>query len=289
MRSQAFDLDGKIQSTAPLKANDQLGPDAHLFSRTGYLDSSWFSRSYWMLGRGIVGLHFYPAGFEHWCEPAWFAPSARLLVFDATTAYGFGRKPEFQCNSAVYQYRLFAANRVMPADEYRTAAAQVVEQKGFHSDWALRQSLPRERLSVVKPRWSVDEPPFHARAMALAGDTLFAAGPPDLLDESKALFKLDDREVQAALAAQAEALQGERGAGCGPPRPATAASSASAGWTPCPCGTAWPPPPDDCISPCPTAAWRVSEESRCGTGTESAGTKPVEQAGHDLETVGPDR
>ena len=74
LRSQSFDLQGAVQSTVPRKANDQIGPDAHLFSRTGFLDGSGFSRSYWMYGRGVAGmLHSYPAGFEQWCEPAWFA------------------------------------------------------------------------------------------------------------------------------------------------------------------------------------------------------------------------
>ncbi len=48
--------------------------------------------------------------------------------------------------------------------------------------------------------------------MVLAGETLFVAGPPEVLDEPKALFRLGDREIQTALAAQAEALEGRRGA-----------------------------------------------------------------------------
>jgi len=214
LRSQAFDLQGNLQSTAPLKANDQLGPDAHLFARTGFLDGSWFSRSYWMYGRGIVGLHAYPAGFEQWCEPAWFAPSARLMVFDRATVYGFGRLPEYQINSAVYEYRLFATDRAMDAKAYDEAKEKVTEgkDKGFHSDWKLRQGMPKSRLSVVVPRWAVERPPFRAWAMALAGDVLLAAGPPDVLDEPGALFHLDDPAVQAKITAQAAALEGRSGA-----------------------------------------------------------------------------
>jgi outer membrane protein assembly factor BamB len=212
LRSQAFDPQGVLQSTVPRKANDQLGPDAHLFARTGFLDGSWFSRSYWIYGRGIVGLHAYPAGFEQWCEPAWFAPSARIMVFGGATVYGFGRRPEFQCNAAVYQYRLFAADRAMEAQAYDEAKQKVKEQKGFHSDWKLRQDLPKTQLSVVTPRWAVDRPPFRARALALAGNVLLAAGPPDVLDEPGVLFHLNDPAVQARLARQAAALEGRSGA-----------------------------------------------------------------------------
>jgi len=215
LRSQAFDLKGGEKSTRPLLANDQVGEDAHLFARTGFLDDAWFSRSYWLYGRGIVGLHGYPAGFEQWCEPAWYAPSGRLLVFNADTVYGFGRKPEFQLNSAAYEYRFFAAARTLPAADYQKAIANVTEKgkpKGYHSDWQVRRALAPSQLSAAAYRWSMDRPPFEARALVLAGGTLFAAGPPEVLNQTKAFFRLDDPETKAALADGAAALAGTKGA-----------------------------------------------------------------------------
>ena len=215
LRSQAFDLQGGIKSTQPLLANDQVGPDAHLFSRTGFLDDAWFSRSYWLYGRGIVGLHGYPAGFEQWCEPAWYAPSGRLLSFNADTVYGFGRKPEFQVNSAAYEYRFFAAARKIPPAEYAKAIANVTEDgkpKGYHSDWRLRQGLAPNQLSAASYRWSMDRPPFEARALVLVGGTLFAAGPPEVLDQTQAFFHLDDPKTKTAMADQVAALAGKKGA-----------------------------------------------------------------------------
>jgi outer membrane protein assembly factor BamB len=215
LRSQAFDLKGGIKDTAPLLANDQVGEDAHLFSRTGFLDDAWFSRSYWLYGRGIVGLHGYPAGFEQWCEPAWYAPSGRLLVFNADTVFGFGRQPAFQINSAAYQYRFFAAARAPLPEEYQKAVANVTEKgkpKPFHSDWKLRQGYERSELSAADYRWSIEKPPLEARALVLAGDVLFAAGPPELLDQTQAFFSLDDPATKAALVAQTAALAGKKGA-----------------------------------------------------------------------------
>ena len=215
LRSQAFDLEGGIKSTVPLRANDQAGPDAHLFARTGFLDDTWFSRSYWLYGRGIVGLHKYPAGFEQWCEPAWYAPSGRLLAFSKDTVYGFGRKPEFQVNSAVYAYQLFAAARAVSPEDYAKAIANVTEEgkpKGYHSDWKLRQGLPASQLSAVAYKWATYTPPFEARALVLAGNTLFAAGPPEMLDQPKAFYHLDDPETKMALAEKAAALAGKKGA-----------------------------------------------------------------------------
>ena len=215
LRSQAFDLEGGLGDTTPQRANDQVGPDAHLFARTGFLDDAWFSRSYWMYGRGIVGLHGYPAGFEQWCEPAWYAPSGRLLVFDAKTVFGFGREPAFQVNSAAYQYRFFAAARFPAPEEYRKAIAVVTEKgkpKGFHSDWKLREGYERSQLSAADYRWSLERPPLEARALVLVGETLVAAGPPSLLDQTKAFLHLDDPKTKAAMEAQAAALAGKKGA-----------------------------------------------------------------------------
>jgi outer membrane protein assembly factor BamB len=215
MRSQPFDLNGGIKDTTPQRANDQVGPDAHLFSRTGFLDNTWFSRSYWLYGRGIVGLHAYPAGFEQWCEPAWYAPSGRLLVFNADTVFGFGRQPAFQVNSAAYEYRFFAAARAPSPEEYQKAIANVTEKgkpKPYHSDWKLRQGLAPNQLSAADYRWSVDKPPLEAKALVLAGDLVFAAGPPELLDQTRAFFHLDDPATKDALAAEAAALAGKKGA-----------------------------------------------------------------------------
>ncbi len=59
--------------------------------------------------------------------------------------------------------------------------------------------------------WS-QELPLVVRAMVQAGDTLFIAGPPDVLDEEEAAAKLGTPEIQAKLAEQDNALSGERGA-----------------------------------------------------------------------------
>ena len=215
LRSQAFDLEGRQGDTTPQRANDQVGEDAHLFSRTGFLDDAWFSRSYWMYGRGIVGLHGYPAGFEQWCEPAWYAPAGRLLVFSADTVFGFGREPAFQINSTSYQYRFFAAARFPSPENYRKAIAVVTEEgkpKGFHSDWKLREGYQRSELSAAEYRWSVERPPIEAHALVLAGDALVAAGPPALVDQTWAFMNLDDPKTKAALQAHADSLAGKKGA-----------------------------------------------------------------------------
>jgi hypothetical protein len=59
--------------------------------------------------------------------------------------------------------------------------------------------------------WTTDLP-FYARAMVLAGDTLFVAGPADLLDEEDASRRIDAPENQAKILEQQAAWAGEKGA-----------------------------------------------------------------------------
>jgi hypothetical protein len=58
----------------------------------------------------------------------------------------------------------------------------------------------------------MDTPPFEARALVLAGNTLFAAGPPRMLDQCKVFSSLDTPETKAALADEVAALAGKKGA-----------------------------------------------------------------------------
>ena len=66
--------------------------------------------------------------------------------------------------------------------------------------------------SYVQMHWTQDIP-LYARAMVLAGDRLFVAGPPDLIDE-EATFKqivAGDGAVARLLARQDAAFKGELG------------------------------------------------------------------------------
>ena len=64
---------------------------------------------------------------------------------------------------------------------------------------------------VIDFKWSTDVA-VHARALLLAGDTLFLAGPPVVADEIRAYENWGSPEADQQLAAQAEAIAGKRGA-----------------------------------------------------------------------------
>jgi hypothetical protein len=69
----------------------------------GFLDESWFHRSYWVMGQSFAGGHggYYQAGR--------FAPSGRLLVHGNGYVFGYGRKPEYLRWTTTLEHQLFAA------------------------------------------------------------------------------------------------------------------------------------------------------------------------------------
>ncbi|MCY3012704.1 MAG: PQQ-binding-like beta-propeller repeat protein [Planctomycetota bacterium] len=114
MKSQKFDLEGKRLDLGPNsgdfvgQASVQRGEGAHLFAPMGFLDDSWFHRSYWVLGKSFAGGHggYYQAGR--------FAPSGRLLVQGNGYVYGYGRKPEYLRWTTTMEHQLFKAEPNAP-------------------------------------------------------------------------------------------------------------------------------------------------------------------------------
>ena len=75
-----------------------------------------------------------------------------------------------------------------------------------------QSTFPLKEISAVAFKWRRQEPPLQARAMVLAGKTLFVAGPPDVVDEEEIFSKPFDARVIAKAAEQVAALKGTRGA-----------------------------------------------------------------------------
>jgi outer membrane protein assembly factor BamB len=115
MRSQPFRLNGTRLPLKPFpKGQDadkgappplQDPEHAHLFSPTGFLDGSYWHRTYWMYGSRFVSgwCGYYLAGRA--------APAGRILVFDDEKVYGFGRKPQYYRWTTPIEHHLFAADK----------------------------------------------------------------------------------------------------------------------------------------------------------------------------------
>jgi len=213
MRGQQFDLTGDRPWVAPIPVEQQVGDGGHLFCQNGFLDDSWFFRSYWMYGRAMGG------GYGGWFRAGRLVPSGRIMVFDDDAVYGYGRKPEYMVNASVLEYNLYAADRqIKPESIQRVTAgrrkinAGSKKKNANSSDWQLRQRFDIKSLWAADVRWSQEKPPLLVRAMVLAGETLFVAGPQDVADELQAFYEPDAAENRSALAKQDSVLEDRQGA-----------------------------------------------------------------------------
>lgn len=204
MRSQRFNLDGQRAVIDPELQTDQEGEGIHLFSPTGFLDDSWFHRTYWIYGKNAG------EGWGEWFVPARMVPAGRILSFDGTHVYGYGRHPQYLCNSSVLEYRLFAADKRLDPERLAKVTKTKIAQNTVN--WKNRAKFPESQLSAVHRKWMIEKPELMARAMVLADRTLFVAGPPDVVDEEEIWGRTLDAGVQAKLKAQSDALEGQKGA-----------------------------------------------------------------------------
>ncbi|MHC4564862.1 MAG: outer membrane protein assembly factor BamB family protein [Planctomycetota bacterium] len=209
MRSQRFDLDGSRTLEKRRGPAEQGGEGAHLFAPSGFLDDTWFHRTYWLFGK-TAG-----SGWGNWMNSARYAPAGRIIAVGDSAVYGFGREPAYLCQSSVIEYHLFSASKQFDREEasrIRPRLREVREKQGdWIADWRVIGANPISKMSSVDFDWRVVGPPLLVRAMVLADKTLFIAGPPDIVDETKAFGRFNEAEVRAKLDRQQASLDGEKG------------------------------------------------------------------------------
>jgi hypothetical protein len=165
MRHWAFDLEG---NSVPQDID-------HLFAPTGFLDTSWFRRTYWICGR------IYVSGAQGWARTGNVRPTGRIMSIDEDRLYGFGRDyyppspgNRHQMYLAGEKERFFAAVRnstavvAPPTDASSAAPKGKRTKKGRAADGTKKDVL-----------WSTPGD-LQVRGMVLAGEgqgkRLFVAG-----------------------------------------------------------------------------------------------------------------
>ncbi|KPK41398.1 MAG: hypothetical protein AMK72_15255 [Planctomycetes bacterium SM23_25] len=128
-----------------------VGDQPHLFAPGGFLDDTWWHRTYWVYGTEIGG------GYTHWPLVGNRSPAGRLLAFDGgKLIYGYGRMAYRAGDGHVRpdmtkHYKLFA-EALDPAPA------------------AARQQDRKRRI-----KWTA-QLPFVARSIVLTRDALLVAG-----------------------------------------------------------------------------------------------------------------
>ncbi|MGD8500342.1 MAG: PQQ-binding-like beta-propeller repeat protein [Phycisphaerales bacterium] len=173
----------------------------HVFSTSSLLDDSWYNRAFWMYSKRWPGFQL-----------ANQAPkTGQLLVFDDEQTYAVRVFYRRNVHSPMFfpgkeGYLLFA--------DLNTNEPQIVGDAGSRKPvaWLPQSHIPREGnpgLDNVSRGFGADkgigytraEPPLwtqwlgvRIRAMVKAGDTLFVAGPPDVLDSKDPYAAFEGRK-----------------------------------------------------------------------------------------------
>jgi hypothetical protein len=146
----------------------ELKPEVpHLWSSVGFLDDTWWHRTYWLFG---TTMH---SGWGGWPKVGQEVPAGRLLVFDDATIFGFGRT----------QYDRTGAHVGVDAGG---VWAPIGKEQGRWTDYRLfarpldarppaekRREAPEVKREAVTWEHDIN---LMARAMLLAGDKLYLGG-----------------------------------------------------------------------------------------------------------------
>ncbi|MHC4351533.1 MAG: outer membrane protein assembly factor BamB family protein [Planctomycetota bacterium] len=183
----------------------------HVFSTSGLLDDSWYNRAFWMYSKRWPGFQL-----------ANQAPkTGQLLVFDDLKTYAVRVFHRRNVHSPMFfpgteGYLLFA--------DHNTTEPQILGEPGARKplEWLPQSHIPREGnpgLDSVSRGFGADkgigytraEMPVwtnwldvRIRAMVKAGDTLFVAGAPDVLDEDDPYAAFEGRRGAKLVAVSAK-------------------------------------------------------------------------------------
>jgi len=205
MRSLPFDLEGRRKFVAYVPVKEQRGDDLHLFCPTGFLDDSLWHRTYWGYGRA------WASGAGGYFQAGRVIPAGRPLVFDEQHVYGYGRLWQYYRWSTPLESHLFAAQKeppVVTAGSEQKAVKKTAKQTAKKA--AKQTGAKAEPVTRFVTEWSRDIV-VHVNSLVLTDNAVWAAGPPDVVDEAQAVKTLFETETQKKLAEQSAALEGKRG------------------------------------------------------------------------------
>jgi len=204
MQEQNFNMQGKRITVAPTvlaakKGNPVPQGKRHLFCQTGFLDDTWFHRSY------LIYAEDCGEGWGAYARPRNSNPSGRVMVLDESRAYAFRAEPLGNMLLPRTAYRLYSADKE-PSEQapQPDETARSIKRRG------LQKGLT---IGAHKVHWQKESLPLLVNAMALGDQTLFIAGPPDLADETRMLGYLPgaDDDMNRQLKAQNDAWRGSHG------------------------------------------------------------------------------
>jgi outer membrane protein assembly factor BamB len=187
LRQKKFTLDLKEVTSPVLSSKGEQDVGLHVFSTSGLLDASGYNRAFWMYAKRWPGFQL-----------ANQAPkSGQILVVDGQNTYAL--QPFYRRN--VHSLMFFPAKEgyLLYADR-NDNEPQIVGEAGARPPvaWLPQSHIPRPgNPGLESPAFGLDKMigytraaaplwktfvPIRVQAMVKAADTLYIAGPPDVLD-----------------------------------------------------------------------------------------------------------
>lgn len=141
----------------------------HIFSATGFLDDTWWHRTYWQYGTWMRG------GFGGWPQAARQVPAGRLLVINDDSILGFGRSKFDSGNPE----GVHAGHIGLIKDTYQDMGRIDYSRNPYRLFCAVRPQAGKTNKGKqrrIEYKWQTLVPML-VRGMLLADQTLFIAGP----------------------------------------------------------------------------------------------------------------
>jgi len=143
--------------------------EPHIFSATGFLDDTWWHRTYWQYGTWMRG------GFGGWPQAARQVPAGRLLILHDDSIFGFGRSKYDTGNPE----GVHAGHIGLIKDTYQDMGYVDYSQNPYRLFCIEKPRVGkggRSKQRRAAYRWQTPVPML-VRGMLLADRTLFIAGP----------------------------------------------------------------------------------------------------------------
>lgn len=170
MRHARFDLACKPQSPNV----------AHLFSAAGFLDDTWWHRTYWMVGT-MMGNNY-----GGWPRAGNQVPAGRLLSVGDSTIYGFGRNQYIHHGAHVG----IDGATIFHFKPNRDGQRRFTYYQAFAINSDISGNEKQQAKTPKKYQWT-RQLPLLARTLVLSKDTLFMAGPPDIFSSDDPIAALE--------------------------------------------------------------------------------------------------
>jgi hypothetical protein len=130
------------------------------------------------------------------------SPSGKMLCFDDTNVYGYGQFPEYSKWSTPLRYSLFSMDKKPKSYQPGVPDEQLRKTR---PDWRKFRTLRSPKVEFDF-HWKSGVP-VRAKAIVKTADTLFVAGPEDILDEERAFQDARGEENQKLLQKQNELIE----------------------------------------------------------------------------------